>query len=160
MGKASELPNVWLLIPRLPNFPLLSAHPLRQRSSKASCGLRGASADSTRRYCCRGVRHLLILFLLLARATQAFATTVVALAMALTHGDAINNPTCARGEENPSRLYSAEHNARPEPAGIFPKPRNDGALRWLSPCSMQEQAFAACEEDENRELWSALFCVP
>ena len=35
------------------------------------------------------------------------------------------------------------------PAAILPKLRNSGALRWLSPRSMQEQALAASEKDEN-----------
>ena len=39
-----------------------------------------------------------------------------------------------------------------EPAAIFPKLRNSGALRWLSPRFMQEQALAASERDENKRF--------
>ena len=38
------------------------------------------------------------------------------------------------------------------PAAISPKLRNSGALRWLLPRSVQEQALAASETDENKGL--------
>ena len=46
----------------------------------------------------------------------------------------------------------ADWHAMTEPAAILPKLRNSGALRLLSPRSMQEQALAASEKDENERF--------
>ena len=43
------------------------------------------------------------------------------------------------------------------PAAIFPKLRSSGALRCLSPRSVQEQALAAGEEDENKSFGTRSF---
>ena len=43
------------------------------------------------------------------------------------------------------------------PAAIFPKLRSSGALRCLSPRSVQEQALAAGEEDENESFGTRSF---